>query len=296
LKSLNIETLGISRTAGYVNGQLSTEFQCDILDKSKLNYIISEFKPDHIYHLAGPAFIPESFHEPSKTYEVIFNGTLNLLTSVRESGLDCKILYVSSADVYGRNSSEILSEYEPCDPINPYASAKSCAELLCKQFQQTYGMKVVIARPFNHTGAGQSHSFVCSNFAKQIVTVMQSGYTDAKLFVGNIDVKRDFLDVRDVVDAYNDLLNVGLSGEIYNVCSGKAVSVRQIIEWLLEFTGIGDCEIIVDPSKVRENDIVVRIGNNEKLKELTGWTPNYDLKDTLKDLISYWKEHSHVSG
>ena len=288
----NIETLGISRSSSFVNGQKNDDFICDILDKSKLKKIINAFKPNLVLHLAGPAFIPNSFDKPQETYDVIFQGTLNLLETLRGLESDSKVLFVSSADVYGSNTKKVLAETEPYEPLNPYSSAKACSELLCKQFSRSYGLHVVIARPFNHTGPGQSKEFVCSNFASQIASM--DAKKKNKLITGNIDVKRDFLDVRDVVDAYYELLQKATPGEVYNVCSGKAISIREVIQILFKQTNLDKYEIIIDPKKLRKNDISIRIGNNKKIFEKTGWVPRISIEKTMQDLLIYWKENLNV--
>lgn len=288
----NIETLGISRSNSYINGRQIEDYRCDILDKLKLKTIIDSYKPEWVVHLAGPAFIPNSFGKPQETYDIIFQGTLNLLESLRETGIDSKVLFVSSADIYGSSTKEVLPESEPYDPTNPYSSAKACSELLSKQFYKTYGLNVVIARPFNHTGPGQAKDFVCSSFANQIAAMDEK--SEKKLFTGNIDVKRDFLDVRDVVDAYFDLLQQGISGEEYNVCSGRAISIREVIQLLFQQTNLSNYEIIIDPKKLRKNDIPIRIGDNKKIYERTGWSPKISIEQTMRDLFLYWKENMNV--
>jgi GDP-4-dehydro-6-deoxy-D-mannose reductase len=289
LLAKNIEVLGISRSKSYLNNIETKEFCCDILQREKLEKIVNEYKPDYIIHLASPAFIPNSISSPSHTYNTIFLGTLNVLESIRNNTVNAKMLYVSSADVYGSHEG-VLFETDSYNPINPYSSAKACSEMLCRQYVNNYGMDIVIARPFNHTGPGQSSDFVCSNFAYQIATLKDS----RKLYTGNIDVKRDFLDIDDVVDAYFKLLLYGAHGQIYNVCSGQAISIRKIIEILFKNAGVCDYEIEVDPQKVRENDISLRIGSNARICKDVGWAPTVEMEETLYKLYLYWKEKLHV--
>ncbi len=285
------EVLGISRSIGYLNETVVEKYKCDVLEKDKLKKILIDFSPDRIVHMASPAFIPDSYNSPSQTYNLIFQGTLNLLEAIRELGLQCRLLYISSADVYGYGGGKgILSEDLPYDPINPYSSAKACSELLCGQYNRTYGMDTIIARPFNHTGSEQSRDFVCSNFAYQIAS-MKSMDKEMKIYTGNIDVKRDFLDVRDVVDAYVDLLKYAESGQVYNVCSSQAISIREIIKVLFEVGQVDRYEIVVDPAKVRTNDIALRIGDNSKIASLCGWKPQYDIRETMMSLLNYWEEN-----
>ncbi|BBI36182.1 GDP-mannose 4,6-dehydratase [Cohnella abietis] len=291
----NIEVMGISRTTSALNGQVTEKYVCDIQEKSKLKKILGFYRPNYIIHLAGPAFIPHSFDKPEITYDVIFKGTLNLLESMRELKLASRLLYVSSADVYGSGLKSVLSERDALEPANPYSTAKACSELLSKQFFYSYGTDVIIARPFNHTGPGQSADFVCSSFAQQVAT-MRDGLMKKQLVTGNIDVKRDFLDVRDVVEAYMALLNNGVSGQLYNVCSGQAVSIREIVKMLFRFADIEEYEIKVDSAKVRENDVALRVGDNKKIVTNVGWLPNYKIEQTIGDLLEYWRENLRVKA
>ncbi len=288
------EVLGISRSTSYLNGQKSSIYNCDILDKGGLNSILKDYRPDYIVHLAGPAFIPNCLNQPEFTYATIVKGTLNLLEVMRNLELSTKMLYVSSADVYGGRSEGVLTEMEQVVPANPYSSAKACAELLCRQYYLSYGMDIIVARPFNHTGPGQSTDFVCSSFAYQVAQ-MKNNNTD-KLFTGNVDVWRDFLDVRDVVNAYMQLLQKGKSGEVYNVCSGSAIRIRDIIDILFRVAEISDYRIILDQEKTRQNEIQIRFGNNNKIKSISDWSQQYPIEQTITDLYQYWKENLHVKA
>ena len=289
----NISVLGLSRSRGFMDGHVDDKYCCDILDKDRLMNILNQYKPDYIVHMASPAFIPDSYNEPQKTYSAISQGTLNILTCVRELNLSSRLLYISSADVFGRGAISLLTESCAYDPNNPYASAKACSELICKQFASSYEMDIIIARPFNHTGPGQSPNFVCSGLAYQVAAM--AGVGKQRLYTGNIDIKRDFLDVRDVVDAYACLLHQGVSREVYNICSGDAKLIRDIINELFRLAEIDHYEIVVDPGKVRTNDIPIRVGDNRKIKQLTGWVPKYPLEQTMRDLLFYWKENLHAS-
>lgn len=291
LLNKGLEVVGLSRTKGFFNGKESDKYRCDVLDQQGLKKIINAFQPNYIIHLAAPAFIPTSLKAPKKTYDLVFHGTLNLFESVRELGLGARVLYVSSADVYGDTHNKMISEDAPSIPINPYSAAKACSELMCRQYFYSYGIDVVIARPFNHTGPFQSTDFVCSDFARQIASMSEFG--EKKIFTGNIDVLRDFMDVRDVVDAYYSLLVNGVSGETYNVSSGHASSIRDIISMLFKCAGITDYEIVQDPQKVRNNDVTVRVGDSSKIIRHTGWQPKYSLNETIEELYLYWKEQLH---
>ncbi|NOU92959.1 NAD-dependent epimerase/dehydratase family protein [Paenibacillus sp. LMG 31456] len=276
---------GISRRVELKKNKISFH-SCEINDKQTLKQILEKYKPDEIYHLAGPAFIPFSYNNPFLVYDILVNGTLTLYEAVRELGLDCKILYVGSADVYGNGEGNGFEEERVLHPNNPYAGGKACADLISEQYAKTYGLQIMRARPFNHTGPEQNDSFVCSNFAKQIASMEIEGKNEIN--VGNINVSRDFLDVRDVVNAYHLIMQKGTQGEVYNVCSGKATKISEILDWLFYYSNINDSKINVDPAKLRSIDAPIRFGNNQKLLT-TGWIPKYDLKDTMRDMLYYWR-------
>ncbi|MGG3838358.1 GDP-mannose 4,6-dehydratase [Paenibacillus thiaminolyticus] len=289
LSDQNIDVLGISRTKSYENLRETGKWKCDILDQAALTNIVSDYRPDYLFHLAAPAYIPDSYNNPRETYNIIFNGTQNLLEIAKGYVPNVRMLYVSSADVYGQNLNNRIKETDPYDPINPYSAAKSCSELLCLQYHQSFETQVVIARPFNHTGPGQSKEFVCSNFALQVAKIANDSGSNKTLYTGNIEVERDFLDIRDVVDAYHRLIDKGSVGEIYNVCSGRATSIQEIISTLFEIAGINDYVIKSDPLKVRKSEISKRVGDNSKLIECTEWKQKYELKQTLAQLLYFWR-------
>ncbi|UKS24987.1 GDP-mannose 4,6-dehydratase [Paenibacillus sp. HWE-109] len=285
LLEYNYEVIGLSRscpTSKYINC-----IPCDIQDSLKVEQVIKSCQPDEIYHLAGSGFIPLSYEKPIETYNTIVNGTLNLYEVVRKLDLDTKILYVSSAEVYGDGRGIAFNENDILRPNNPYAGAKACADLISEQYAKTYDMKILRARAFNHTGPRQTSEFVCSNFAKQISEMERVGRDTIR--VGNIDVKRDFLDVRDVVNAYFLIMKLGISGEVYNVSSNNGVSIHELLNTLIAISNIKYPKIEIDDNKVREKEASVRIGDNTKLRCHTGWLPKYDLKDTMKDLLDYWR-------
>ncbi|GGG63309.1 GDP-mannose 4,6-dehydratase [Paenibacillus radicis (ex Gao et al. 2016)] len=284
----NYEVFGLSRTQPH--NKSITFYSCDITDSLKVEQVIDDVRPDEIYHLAGSAFIPFSYNNPSETYNTIVNGTMILYEALRKLKIDAKILYVGSAAVYGDGKSIPVKEEDLLHPNNPYAGAKACADIISEQYVRTYGMKIIRARSFNHTGPNQSSNYVCSNFAKQI---SEMEHNDRNIIrVGNINVKRDFLDVRDVVSAYYLLMKHGKVGEAYNVSSNKAVAISEILNLLISNSELINPKIEVDTSKLRKNDTFVRLGDNTKLKVDTGWSPVYDLNETMKDLLHYWREIS----
>jgi GDP-4-dehydro-6-deoxy-D-mannose reductase len=261
----------------------------DILDKVALSQYFLNKMPSKVLHLAALSFVPDSFKAPEKTFEVNFFGTLRLLEALAASGFKGRFLFVSSGDTYGVAPMESMPIKENLNlrPRNPYAVSKVAAEALCYQWSQTGPFEVVMARPFNHIGAGQAPTFAISDFARQIAEI-SAGQRPPVLKVGNIDVTRDFTDVKDVLKAYELLLSKGRNGEVYNVCSGVERSVRSLVERLLELAGV-KAEIQNDPTRFRPSDQPRVCGDHAKLSRDTGWQPEVPMDETLLNLYRYWE-------
>jgi GDP-4-dehydro-6-deoxy-D-mannose reductase len=260
----------------------------DIRNYEQIKLLIDRFKPDCVVHLAAISSLQESFHNPSETFEINFGGTLNILIALRESSFTGRLLFVSSSEVYGQLSESDLpvNEFGLTKPLNPYAISKIASEAICYQWSQREKFKIVIARPFNHIGPGQSDRFAIANFGRQIAQI-KLGLAAPVLQVGDIDTTRDFTDVRDIVMAYVKLLDVGKNGEIYNVCSGVERSVRSLVERMCELTGV-TVEIRSDLDRFRINEKRRVFGDNAKIKAATGWTLIYSIDETLTSIINDW--------
>ena len=269
----------------------------DLLDKRAVYELLDAAQPDCIVHLAAQSSVKRSFDDPAGT---ILNNTvpvLHILDNLRETKRPCRLLAVGSADEYGpvRSPSDLpLRENHHVNPESPYALAKTIQGRYCRHFASLYGVDVVITRSFNHTGAGQTETFVLPGFAKQIVEI-NKGLREPEIAVGNLDVKRDFLDVRDVCGAYLKLLRNGEKGEVYNVCSGRSFSIRGLLDQLCDLAGI-TVEIKVDPGRLRPVDTPELRGDAAKLRSATGWEPAYAIEDTLRALLDYWEEKTPASG
>lgn len=262
----------------------------DLRDSNAVLARIKETTPDCVIHLAAQSFVPASFNDPYYTYEVNFIGTHNILSALESIRFDGKFLYVSSSDVYGvvNTDEQPIKEITQCRPRSPYAVSKVAAEALCYQWSQTSNMGISIARPFNHTGPGQKECFVISNFAKQLVEI-KYGLCNPVLTVGDIDVKRDFTDVRDVVEAYTLLIENASNGEIYNICSGTGIAIREIIYMMTEELCI-DIEIEKDKRRFRESEQRIVVGDNTKIRTKFSWQPRVAMRNSIKDVLEYWKK------
>ena len=262
----------------------------DICDKARLIDCFQNFKPEAVLHLAAKSFVPDSFRSPEKTFIVNFLGTLRLLEALAETGFTGRFLYVGTGDAYGLVATDLLpiSEDLALRPRNPYAVSKAAAEALCYQWSLTGPFDIIMARPFNHIGTGQASSFAISNFACQAAEIA-AGKRLPVLQVGNIDVTRDFTDVKDVLHAYELLLTRGHKGEIYNVCSGVERPVRMILESLLRLAGV-KAEIVSDPARYRPADQLRVCGSHDKLTRHTGWQLEVPIDETLLKLYRYWEK------
>jgi GDP-4-dehydro-6-deoxy-D-mannose reductase len=260
-------------------------FFLDLRSESDVRRAVRDAQPDRVFHLAAVSNVQRSWERRTETLETNLMGTYHLLEAVRLEAREARVLVVSSSDVYGLHGlrDARLREDHPTQAVSPYAYTKIGAEILAGFYARIERLGVVIARPFPHTGPGQSPDFVCSDWAAQIARIERSGVPSV-IKVGNIEVERDFLDVRDVVRAYQALLERGRAGEIYNVASGHAVSLRWILDSLLALSG-RPIRVEPDPAKFRKVDIPALAGDNEKIRTETGWEPRIPLGRTLRDLL-----------
>jgi len=266
-------------------------FHCDIRDAARVLAITREIRPSQIYHLAGQSSPSQSLEDFRNTFDTNFWGTYNLLEATRQVVPKARVLVVGSSQCYGRVKPSKLPiiEDQVFAPTNPYALSKGAADMLAGQYQSRFGLHVVRARPFNHTGPGQEQGFVCPDYARQVVAI-ESGLGDANpvLCVRDPQVRRDFSDVRDVVRAYELLLERGKPGEAYNVASGRPISVRQIVLSLASLSS-KPIRISAQRGSLRDGDVPTLYGSSRKLRRATGWKPAYNMHQTLVDLFDYWK-------
>lgn len=257
-------------------------FQCDLLDKKSVAKIFGELKPNFIFHLAGFSSVEKSWKQPELCQKINIEGTRNLLDAVIEAKINPRILIVSSAEVYGNPKKLPLSETSPINPQNPYAKSRVAQEKLLQNYKN---LDWIVSRSFNHTGPRQPAQFVIPEFAKQLAQI-KKGLQKPVIKVGNLETKRDFSDVRDVVRAYRLLLEKGKKHEIYNVCSGKAYKINDLLNTMISQIDI-DVKIEIDKSKFRPQDIKELRGDNSKIKEL-GFKNSILIDKTLKDSLKWW--------
>ncbi len=259
----------------------------DLLEISSLRAALELGRPHVVFHLAAATFVPDSLAAPMATYLTNVRGTANVAQAVRDygssTGARVRLLFTSSAEVYGLQPPESfpLRESIAPSPANPYAASKAAAEMLLLGEARSFGLDVVIARAFNHIGPGQSERFAVANFAMQLAQIAAGA--SPQLFVGNLDAKRDFLDVRDVVRAYVALARDGASSEIYNVCSGAARSMRDVLRELIIAAHV-PVEVRDDPARARPSDVPLSLGDPTKLHAATGWTPQIPFPASIRDI------------
>lgn len=263
----------------------------DLLNPASLDDWLARCCPAAVIHLAGQTFVPQAFRDPARTLQINLLGTLNLLQALKRRGFRGTFLYVSSGDVYGQVAVEQLPITESCppQPRNPYAVSKLAAEHLCLQWSFSEpDWRILIARPFNHAGPGQADHFVLPDMARQLLRVRQ-GLQSPQISVGDVDVTRDFLDVRDVVQAYFDLLEKGQPGETYNVCSGQEQLIRDLIMQMAE---LADVQITLqqDSKRLRKAEQRRTRGCSNKLQRHTGWQPRVPITTTLRDVLTDWEK------
>jgi GDP-4-dehydro-6-deoxy-D-mannose reductase len=257
----------------------------DIVDAEAVKRAIADAKPKAVYHCAGAAHVGKSWEQTTSTFEINVRGTHNLLEALRHAGLRSNVLIPSSAMVY-RTSDHAMTEDHPLVPRSPYALSKLAQEMAGLRARAD-GLHVTVARSFNHVGPRQDPVFSAAGFARRIAEI-ESGRSEPELAVGNLDARRDIHDVRDTVRAYRLILERGADGRAYNVCSGRAISIRALLDELLARARV-PIRIRVDPSRYRPNDVPLLLGDPTRITTELGWLPEIPLDKTLDDLLSYWR-------
>lgn len=263
--------------------------ECDILSAKDMGLVLRKHQPEVVFHLAGTSFVPAAQNAPQMAFEINVKGSLNLLEETRENAPRARVILISSAEVYGKvlPREGPLTEKRPPRPANIYALTKLCAEEIALYYHQARGLDCVVLRPFNHIGPGQRPSFVTAAFALQIAEI-EAGKKSPILKVGNLEARRDFTDVRDMVRAYRLAAEKCRAGKVYNVCSGNVYPIKTILEKMLALTS-QRIEVRRDHKRMRKVEIPLYQGNSSRFSRATGWKPEYDIDSTLKNILDYWR-------
>ncbi len=272
------------------NQQLSPayahRYEIDLRDTEQVLNMLATSQPDAIYHLAAQAFVPRSFEDPWETLENNIRSQLNIIEGCLKLGIQPRILVISSAEVYGEVSTNQMpmDENTPLRPTNPYSVSKVTQDMMGLQYYLSHQLPIMRARAFNHIGPGQSTRFVAPSFANQIALI-EANQQEPFIYVGNLEAKRDFTDVRDIVRAYALIIEKGTPGQAYNVASGKAYSIQYLLDTLLTYSEI-DIDIRIDEKRLRPVDVPEIRGDISKLNQDTDWQPIITFEETLKDVLN----------
>jgi GDP-4-dehydro-6-deoxy-D-mannose reductase len=264
--------------------------ECDLSDFMSVRKTIDSVQPDYIFHLAAQSFVPASWDAPVDTLTNNMMGQVNLFDAVRQASLKTRIQIACSSEEYGLVYPEEtpIRETNPLRPLSPYAVSKVIQDTMGYQYAMNYGMRIIRTRAFNHSGPRRGDVFVESNFARQVALV-EKGLQEPVIKVGNLEARRDFTDVRDVVRGYFTAADRGEPGEVYNICSGKTYSIRNVLERLLSMSSL-DISVEQDPQRMRPSDVPLLLGDYSKFRDMTGWEPSIPFEKTLEDLLNYWRE------
>ncbi len=265
-------------------------FNLDILDREAIVSLLFEIRPDYIFHLAAQSSVGLAWKNPGLTIDVNIKGSVNVMDAVRELYYKPRVLLIGSGEEYGhiKPGETPIGENNMIRPGNIYAATKVCQNLIGNIYAQAYDMELMMVRAFNHIGPTQAPMFVVADFCKQVAEIEQ-GLRKPVMYVGNLEAKRDFTDVRDVVRAYVLLIEKGIPGETYNVGSGYAISIREILDSIIALSPC-DITVEVDANKLRPVDVPIIAADISKIRELTGWEPRISLEQTIKETLDYWRD------
>ncbi len=265
-------------------------YDLNILNPQEIDELLAYVKPDYIFHLAAQSSVALSWKNPGLTVDINIKGSLNVLDAVRKLDYKPRVLMIGSGEEYGhiRADETPVNEENVLRPGNIYAATKACQNMLSSIYGRAYQMDIMNVRAFNHVGPNQAPVFVVADFCKQVADI-EKGWQKAEIRVGNLQAKRDFTDVRDVVNAYVLLMEKGKAGETYNIGSGRAVEIREILNMILGNSAF-EIKVTVDPEKLRPVDVPIIEADITKVCRDTGWMPKIPLEMTIRETLDYWRQ------
>jgi GDP-4-dehydro-6-deoxy-D-mannose reductase len=281
------EVVALSRR-GTVPAGCGRGVAVDLCDAGAVDEAVRAAAPEVIYHLAALSSVGRSWQAPARTLGENVGAAVNLLEAIRLRAPGARVVWVSSCEVYGEPRSLPIPESAPVAPANPYAVSKAAGEQLCDVYASSYGLRIVRARPFSHSGPGQRPIFLLSSLARQAAEGRRDGAAQLRILTGNADTRRDFTDVRDIVRAYR-LLAAGTAGGVYNVSSGRSVSAADQVALLAELVAPIEVQHVVDPAQVRPHEVMDLRGDHTRLTEATGWRPQIAFAQTMADTMAWWE-------
>lgn len=284
-------TVAVTTLDGTTNGYDGISvYSLNILDKDSIIKLLLNIRPDCIFHLAAQSSVSLSWNNPSLTVDVNIKGSINLLEAVRELDYKPRVMLIGSGEEYGHilPNETPIKENTKIRPGNIYAATKACQNMIGKIYSDAYQMDIIMIRAFNHIGPKQAPLFVVADFCKQVAEI-EMNLREPIIMVGNLSAKRDFTDVRDVVRAYSLLIQKGTVGETYNVGSGTAIAIEEILKEILSHSNV-DIKIKTDESKLRPVDVPIIEADIRKLQESTNWKREIKLNQTIIECLKYWRD------
>ncbi len=265
--------------------------QCNLIDHTSVFNLLQKIKPDCIFHLAAESSVASSWKGPINIFNNNVLSQINIFEALRELGLSARVVVAGSSEEYGLVNESDLPVNEKCcfNPLSTYAVSKVSQDMLAYQYYKSYDMDIVRVRSFNLTGPGRPPIYALSSFAYQIAEIEKEKSKNI-ISVGNLDVKRDYTDVRDAVKGYYEIALKAKPGEVYNLCSGRAHNLKDLLNILISFSTT-ELNVEIDKLKYRPSDLPIMLGDNTKIKTEIGWIPEIDIHTTLKDLLDYWRNY-----
>ena len=273
-----------------------TFIESDLRDLSSVRALLETSAPDYIVHLAAQSFVGVSWHAPAETLTTNIISQVNLLEALRGLKMSPRFLAVGSSEEYGLvlEGELPIKETNPLRPLSPYAVSKVTQDMMAYQYFKSYGLPIIRTRAFNHEGPRRGDVFVTSNFARQVAEI-EAGLREPVVYVGDLTPRRDYSDVRDIVRGYWLLLERGEPGEVYNLCSGRSWSIKQVLDFLLNLSTVKGIAVKTDPARLRPSDVMILEGDPTKMRKATGWKVEIPFERTLTELLDYWRQRTRAS-
>jgi GDP-4-dehydro-6-deoxy-D-mannose reductase len=268
----------------------------DLRDVDALTDLVRQFKPQVVYHLAALSHVGRSWQEPADTLDQNVRGAVNLLEAIRRHAPQTRLVWVSSNEVYGTAATLPVGEDAPIQPITPYGVSKAAGDMLAGIYADAHGLKIVRARPFNHTGPGQPPNLLVSSLTRQAAEAKLAGARELQLVTGNPDTRRDFTDVRDIARAYRLLADPAMPAKPFNVASAHSISTAEHVQMVAELIAPITVEHVVDPARVRPHEVMDHRGDFSALHAMTGWEPEIPIRQTIADMVAWWERDLAAAG